>query len=543
MESVNVFIKNNVKTIDEKNVYIAPDIPIKKLNNAIRAFKCEEYQESILAIYDSTLFGSAKDGLVFTGEKFIHSDHGEFKYSDICSVDYVKNITTNDKGKEKVEEYTVLNTEDREVVFKYDIGDKEKFSQFINSIISNFDEFKEENQLVTIAEMSNSLKASYLKVIVNMSFEDDELIDEKELAEIMLLMTRLELQKDTRFEIREYISNISLDNKLDLLDLIEKIKKESDSSLHESIMMSLVKDLINVFFSISDNISRNFKFLDDNKKLFDLTDDKIELIYEAIENDYKIINNDLDDNQIKQAFSEISAKALASGTPIGAVYLSGTVYGLSAAGMTSGLASLGMGGVLGLSSMATGIGVAALLGVGVYKGAKYLSGASELDKYKTKELILHEVIKQTHKTISLVIEDMNFVIDKLNDTIVNQSNQTKKIKKLVMLVSQFKGALKAVDDKTNKYQNSSNRLKCPKVLDEQRLKTLTSEPTKKSLYNFVIDNYEEQTLEMNNKKVLKMILKEEVDTEVLENISKILNTLDYFDVTSFAKGKIQGLIG
>ena len=138
---------------------------------------------------------------------------------------------------------------------------------------------------------------------------------------------------------------------------------------------------------------------------------------------------------------------------------------------------------------------------------------------------------------------MNFVIDKLNDTIVNQSNQTKKIKKLVMLVSQFKGALKAVDDKTNKYQNSSNRLKCPKVLDEQRLKTLTSEPTKKSLYNFVIDNYEEQTLEMNNKKVLKMILKEEVDTEVLENISKILNTLDYFDVTSFAKGKIQGLIG
>ena len=115
--SINVFIKDNIKDIGS-NIYVTPEIPEKKLNNAINAFKCEDFFESILAIYDDTLFGSAKEGLVFTGEKMIHHMQGEFLYSNIVSVEYVENITIDEKGKERREEYIVIETESNKNILK-----------------------------------------------------------------------------------------------------------------------------------------------------------------------------------------------------------------------------------------------------------------------------------------------------------------------------------------------------------------------------------------------------------------------------------------
>ena len=187
MSNINIFIKENVKSIGS-GVHITPEIPEKKLNNAIKAFNCEEFYESILAIQDGTVFGSSKEGFVFTGEKMIHHKHGEFIYSDIDSVEYVENITVDDKGKEKKDEYVLIFKKDKKYKFEYlyDINKKE-FVKFINSIITEFDEYKEEDQLKTISTMPNELKLAYLKIIVNMTFVDDEQIDEKELAELFYL--------------------------------------------------------------------------------------------------------------------------------------------------------------------------------------------------------------------------------------------------------------------------------------------------------------------------------------------------------------------
>ncbi|RDU73147.1 hypothetical protein CQA66_02690 [Helicobacter aurati] len=69
MQDANIFIKEHIKVIDV--ILVAPNIPEKKLNNVIKAFECEDCMKSILALYDNTLFGSAKEGLVFTGEKMV----------------------------------------------------------------------------------------------------------------------------------------------------------------------------------------------------------------------------------------------------------------------------------------------------------------------------------------------------------------------------------------------------------------------------------------------------------------------------------------
>lgn len=137
---------------------------------------------SIVAIYDNTAFGSAKDGFAITGEKIAiknaFEDPTYVNFSDIEVVKYIKDVEVKDNGKEKVKEFVHLVKKDGSIVV-------------LNSAIKNADAFEEEDQLITLSEMSEKLKVSYLKIIINMAFSDDGVVDEKEFAEILLLMTAL----------------------------------------------------------------------------------------------------------------------------------------------------------------------------------------------------------------------------------------------------------------------------------------------------------------------------------------------------------------
>jgi uncharacterized tellurite resistance protein B-like protein len=69
----------------------------------------------------------------------------------------------------------------------------------------------------------------------------------------------------------------------------------------------------------------------------------------------------------KKLGGDVAASLAATGIPIAAVAVSGTVFGLSAAGITSGLAALGLG--LGMTS---GLGVAVAIGVGSFFSVRWL---------------------------------------------------------------------------------------------------------------------------------------------------------------------------
>ena len=534
MANINLFIKENIKNVG-KDIYIVPDIPEKKLNNALKSYGGDVSYESVLALYDDTLFGSASDGFLFTGEKMLHHKYGVFLYSDIKSVEYVEEITTNDKGKEKKVEWIIIKTKEgktNKLTYGLININKKKFTEFLNKIITEFEEYKEEDQLKEIANMPDELKIAYLKIIVNMTFIDDEEIDEKELAELFLLMTRLELNKDSRFEIRRYITEISKESLENIENLVETIKNNSEVSHHKSLMISLVKDLINIYLSTKDTMNRDFKFLDDNRELFKVSNEEIKFIYDAVKKDYEQLKEDLDDNAIKRNAKELASKAAAAGVPLAAVYISGSVVGMSAAGITSGLAALGMG-----MGMTGGLAVVGIIGVLSYKGMKHLTGANELDRYKAKELMLKEVITQTQKTISLIIDDINYIVEQLNEVLLKHTEQKEKIQKLMKMVAQFQGALKNIDNKSNQYQNSVNRLQNPKKLDIERLKELTSEPTKQPLYNFIIENYEQKEIQTQNAKEIVYILKQNISTEVLDKMAQVFQALGYFDMGNIVVSK------
>ena len=113
--------------IESDKIFIAPNIPEKKLNNAITKYAQNISKDDVIALIDDTVFGSANDGILATKNSIII--HEAFSkpylilYSDIKSLYCDENkIYINNRMVTKLI-----------VPGKYDI---EKFCQFINKIIN-----------------------------------------------------------------------------------------------------------------------------------------------------------------------------------------------------------------------------------------------------------------------------------------------------------------------------------------------------------------------------------------------------------------------
>ena len=539
--SVSAYLRENLGSISAKNISIAPGIDEKKLNNALKAFGYGGLPGNVVALFDNTLFGTSKDGLLFTGEQMIYrsgfSDPIHFPYEAIISAKYTQLHTGN---LDKLEHTLIIERKDNSQLVIKDLKDCDyaALASVLQGVINNFSDFQDEKQLIPLEEMDEAVKVAYLKVIVNMAYDNDAVIDEREFAEILLLMTRLNLSPESRFSVRTYMT--AFKQAVPIETLLAELDNYSPRGQIRSLHISLTKDLINLYFTTGGSSLEAFGFLQNNRALLQITDDEIDLAVAAIRNDHSMLKDDVTDDQIISALKLLSAKAAAVGTPLAAVYLSGSVVGMSAAGLTSGLATLGMGGLLGLSGMTTGIGVAVLIGVGAYAGVRKLTGADELTRSKQRELMLVEVIKQTQATISLLMHDLNHITERLNQALANHGDQGQMIQRLMAMMGQMTGAGAVLTSKCEATQSSATKLRCARFLDDAKLKTLTKEPTKAELYDFIRGFYEERSFTQEKDgqqaETLKLAIKPGVSPKALENLARAFEAVGYFNVSDVLVG-------
>lgn len=548
MSNINIYLREQLNKISDSRVYIAPNIPEKKLNKAIKSFKYEGNPDNIIALVDTTAFGSGTDGLLFTGEKFIFKDF----LSDPIHIEYnsITNITTLN-----TKELTITRSQNKFLTISniHPFCKIDELSKILSYVSNEFDEYEEQRQVVPLDEMDEKLKLTYLKIIINMTYDNDQVIDKKEMAEIFLLMNRLGLKQETRFAIRSYMF---MPEKLQETSyLFDELNQNIIAGQLNTVHISLAKDLINIYFSTQSRNLEKFNFFNANRSLLNIRDTDLEVIILALETDYKLLAEDFTDDKMTAAFKELSAKAAAVGTPLAAVYLSGSVIGMSAAGMTSGLAMLGMGGILGLSSMATGIGVAILIGVGTYAGVKKLTGSNELSNYKRKQLMLNEVIKQTQDTISTIVDDINYITGKLNETIGQVTSLTdnvtalrdisSKLKQQIAMLKGVSGAADILNGKVHAAEGESNKLKCPMTLDLSKLEALTSEPTKKKFYDYISGFYSEKEFieeKNNDKQVIKKWMLDKSRSGEFAQLAKAFEAIGYFNVSDVLAGKTKQVL-
>lgn len=548
MSGINQFLKEKLSEMGNRT-YIAPEIDGKKLSNAVNAFKLDSDPATVIGICDNTLFGSAKDGFLLTGLKIFYKPTFEspieISYDELEAVEHVELVSTNAKGKETKKSFLLFKKKNGEEIKAESVSlvNITKLAEILTGVITEFEDYEEQSQLQPIEELSESLKVAYIKVVVNMAFDNDGEVDDNEFAEILQLMTRLRLSVESRYLIRQYIG--SADSMEPLSDLVEIIHSQAPDGMTKSLQISLVKDLISVNSSLTKNDSSDFGFLQNNRDIFQVSDAEIELAQMAIASDRKILDRAYTDTAISKSVKELTAKAGAVGVPLGAVYLSGSVMGLSAAGMTSGLATLGVGGALGLSSMATGIGTAVILGVVAYKGIKHLTGTGAEEGDKRRELMLQEVIRQSQRTINVVIEDINFLTNELSSALSAEHVTKEKLNQLAAKLSQYIRASKVIGTKTEQAEADKERLKSPEFLDVTRLKTLTKDHDKNKYFDFVMRFYREDVIQeekdgsLVETTVLRLI--ESEDSREMEQLGQVFQLLDYASTQAAIKGKLKGM--
>ena len=171
--------------------------------------------------------------------------------------------------------------------------------------------------------------------------------------------------------------------------------------------------------------------------------------------------------------------------------------------------------------------------------------------------MLNEVIKQTQDTISTIVGDINYVTSRLNQTIEKVSQVSgnanallevnAKLRQQMSMLKGITGAADILNHKVHEAEGDSNKLKCPLILDISKLQALTTEPTKKKFYDFIMDFYveEEVVVEKNNEKqtVKRLVVDNSKKAEFLQ-LSKAFDVIGYFNVSDVLAGKTkQALTG
>lgn len=544
MQNINIFIKEGVGKVARKGLHVSPDIPEKKLNNAADSMGLEGNINSVVALIDTTLFGSGKDGFVFTGKKMVYKPmFGSSKtinFNEIKDAKFIYNVSTNDKGKEKIEKHTEISLKSGGVVRVDNVSecDLEKLADFLNEIITRFDFFEDEDQLVALSEMSEELKIAYIKIIINSAYSEEAWLDKDRFSVIVLLMARLDLSFKSRLALRDYIVSFK---ELDCIEtLVENIDEFCLRSLNKLVKISLVKDLFSVYMAAKSDTQGGFVFFRHYNYLFKVSGQEVELIVKAIELDFKMLSEDLSDETLIRGMKELGAQASAIGIPLAAVYLSGSVVGISAAGMTSGLAALGLGGFLGFSSMATGIGVAVLIGLAVYQGFKYLTDVGEPDETERRRLMLNEIIKQNQLAVTYLMEDLDFVAIKLDGAIVNYDVRDEKIRQLVQASKLLAASGKVLTQKIEETQAKCFKLKCPEELDQERVRSLTREATKQQLFTVIMSFYERKVVKKEESgkvvSVSTLFMKDSISAVDMEKLANIFEVIGYYTKVGIIKG-------
>lgn len=115
------------------------------------------------------------------------------------------------------------------------------------------------------------------------------------------------------------------------------------------------------------------------------------------------------------------------------------------------------------------------------------------------------------------------------------------------LMSQMTAAGTVLTGKSNSAQSSATKLRCAKYLDENKLKTLTGEPTKMELYDFIMSFYEHRKFREEKdgeiRDIFKLTLKDNQPHKDLENLAKAFETVGYFNVTDVLKGTAADVAG
>ena len=301
---------------------------------------------------------------------------------------------------------------------------------------------------VDISALDDEAKLLYSEVLVQLAAVD-HVLDPREVANLYLFASTIALSAEARGELRRSITEAGR-NPLDADEsrqrarvLAESLRDRLEAGEGEAVFTALIRDLIRLSRADLDHSEEEREWiLHVAKVVFPFAAaEVVAATEELVLTEEEFAAGQISASQLEKATKDVVAKAAAFGAPIAAVSMLGSVSGLGAAGITSGLATLGFGGVLGLSSMVTGIGVAVLLGVGVFVGARYVLGVNERERSRRREHLIQQVIKSHQQAMAELSEDIAGLAGKIDEALSSTSRNEQRLAALRAELDAFQQAL------------------------------------------------------------------------------------------------------
>jgi hypothetical protein len=292
----------------------------------------------------------------------------------------------------------------------------------------------------TLEVMPEEVKALYARVLAAQALVDGRL-DPREIEYLYVFMSRIDLGSSSRGKVRQSLDAGEVRSP-ELVGLVAEVISEAGENERE-IAVSIIKEMTQVSRAdgaVLPQEQDSIKAVAEARFGEEATQ-VIELADKSVEYDEALIKGEISVSELEEVGKQLAALSTAVGVPLAAVYFAGSVVGLSAAGITSGLAALGLGGILGVSAMVTGIGVVIIAGAMAYVAVRWALGSRERELKKKREHMIQEVLKQHQKAIEDLAEDIIAIASKLEEYVSQSDFNEASLARLKSELQMFKAAL------------------------------------------------------------------------------------------------------
>lgn len=315
---------------------------------------------------------------------------------------------------------------------------------------------RDSNETVALEARPEEVKVLYARILAAQCLVDGRL-DPREVEYLYVFMSRIGLSSDSREEVRRSLDmrEVGSENLMSMVN--EVVAKVPDNE--EQIAVSIIKDMTQVSRADGAMLPPEEESIMAVAEAWfgEQAEQVIELAEKTVKYEEALIKGNVDASELERHGKEIAAVATAAGVPITALFFSGSVVGMSAAGITSGLAALGLGGLLGLSAMVTGIGTVVVLGVVAYTGTRWLLGGKERELAKQRENMIQEVIKRHQGAIEDLTEDVTGIGLKLAEYVSRSDQNEARLERLKGDLQMFNAALAELQQEKGSLESRSRQ--------------------------------------------------------------------------------------
>lgn len=221
-----------------------------------------------------------------------------------------------------------------------------------------------------LEEYSENEQIAYLSILSAICYADKEFGDEEK-HQLDVLLELLKISDAGKARIYASVFSLQQEDRLSNIEVVQNLGSME-------LKYTLISDLC--IFSLADSKFTNeeYQYILGIGGVLGVTQEQIDAIKSIQENIIKIRDIPSNSEKFKQVIKDGAAKLASLGVPVGAIAASGSVFGLSAAGLTSGLAALGA--LVGGGMLAGAVIVVPAIAIGTAFGVKKLLDVVWKDK-------------------------------------------------------------------------------------------------------------------------------------------------------------------